>query len=149
MSCQVAVNIMSFVWLDGYMKYAFYLNHFFGCNMLFAVFMVAFTHWFKFCALSRYAAWAELLFGINYLFVQEDNLYNILFQIIVGSVALLLTSIHYVKKFPFCKLSLVVSFLSSIFSTGSCEDAFRHWDDKMENKIDKHIFNSRSHEYKP
>lgn len=134
---------------EWYMNNAFYLNHFFGCNMLFAIFLVAFTHWFKFCAISRYTAWAELLFGVNFLIVQEDNLYNILFQVIVGCFALIGTAVHYVKKFPFCRLSLVVSFFSSIISTGSCEDAFRHWDDKMQNKIDRKMFNERSHEYNP
>lgn len=146
-SGQVSANIISFVWPEGYQAGAFYLNHFFGCNMLFAIFLVAFTHWFKFCTISRYTAWAELLFGVVFLIIREDNIYNIMIQIIVGGLALSATAVHYVNKFPFCKLSLLVSFIGSMFSTGSYEDAFRHWDDKIEGKINEKIFNERSHDY--
>lgn len=146
-SSQVAVNLLYFIWYDGYISAAFYLNHFFGVNMMFGIFMVAFVHWFKFCTISRFSAWAELLFGVNFLVVQQDNLYNILFQVIVGSVAIAATLVYYARKYPLCSLSLLMSFISSMFTTRSCEDAFRKWDDKTESKVHQKLFSHR-HEYK-
>ena len=146
-ACQVAANLLYFIDRDLYNASGFYLNTFFGTNVLFALFMVSMTFLFSFCAVSRFAALAELLFAVYYLMIQQDDVYNIVYHITIGTVAILFTAIYYVNKFPFCKLSLLVSFIDSMFSTGSCEDAFRHWDDKIEGKINEKIFNERSHDY--
>lgn len=146
-AAQVAVNIMYFVNPGWYFNNGFYLNTFVGTNVLFAVFLVAFTLMFKFCSVSRWAAFAELLFAVYYLVIQKDDVYNIVFQITAGTAALMATIWHYVKKYPFCKLSLVISFFSSMFSTGSCEEALRHWDNKTERKLENHILKKRQHEY--
>lgn len=148
-ACQVSVNILYFISPEWYFASGFYLNTFFGTNVLFAVFLVIFTMLFRFCAISRWSAFAELLFALYYLVIQKDDVYNIVFQISSGGFAIVITCIHYVKKFPFCRLSLLISFFSSIFSTGSCADAMRDWDSKIEHKIDKHILNKRTHEYNP
>jgi hypothetical protein len=126
-TCQVLANLLSFVWYDGYIAAAFYLNHFFGVNVLFAFFLLAFTYWFKFCAVSRYAAWAEVLFAVNFLIVQEDNLYNIMFQVIVGIIALLLTLRYFVKRFPLCSLALIWTFLGSVTKKRSCSKGLDLW----------------------
>lgn len=127
-ACQVLVNLMSFVWYDGYVAAGFYLNTLFGVNFLFARFLLAFTYWFKFCAVSRAAAWAELAFGINFMIVQQDNLYNILFQVIVGTAALILTFRHFIRRFPLCSLALVWTFLRSVTHTGSCSKGMELWE---------------------
>ena len=127
-SFQVLVNLLSFVWLDAYVKYAFYLNHLFGVNILFSLFMLSFTYWFKFCAVSRYAAWAEVLFALNFLFVQEDNLYNIMFQVIVGIVSLLLTTRFFVHRFPLCSVALVIRFFNSVTKERSCRKGLDMWE---------------------
>lgn len=127
-SSQVAVNLLSFISIDTYMKLGFYLNTMFGVNFLFALFLVGFTHWFRFCAVSRYSAWAEILFAINYLIVQQDSLYNILFQVIVGTIALLLTSRYFVKKFPLCSVALVWSFIKSCTKQKSCVRGMDMWE---------------------
>ena len=127
-ACQVLVNLMSFVWYDGYVAAGFYLNHFFGCNMFNAAFFVLFTWYFDFCAVSRAAAVAELLFGINFMIVQQDNLYNILFQVIVGTAALILTFRYYIQKFPLCSLALVWTFIRSVTHTGSCSKGLELWE---------------------
>lgn len=88
---QVAANSMFLLMPDLYYQSGFYLNLLLGTNGLFAIFLVLFTFRFRFCRLSRWAAVAECLFALNYAIVKEDSLYNILFQIIVGSIALLLT----------------------------------------------------------
>lgn len=134
-SGQVLANLMSFVWPEGYADSAFYLNHFLGCNMLFAIFLVAFTHWFRFCAVSRYAAWAELAFGIFFMIVHEDNIYNIMFQIIVGTAALLLTFRHFVKQFPLCSVALVWDFFKSVTKKRSCSKGLELWENKTYHKI--------------
>lgn len=134
-SGQVFANLLYFVWYDAYISAAFYLNHFFGCNMLFAIFLLSFTYWFKFCSVSRATAWAELLFALNFLIVQEDNLYNILFQVIVGSIALFLTSKYFVKKFPLCSLALVWTFVRSVTHTKSCSKGMDLWEKHTYHKI--------------
>lgn len=125
---QVLVNLLYFLARPWYMEAGFYLNTFFGTNMLFAIFLVAYTFLFKFCAVSRWAAIAEVLFGINFMIVQQDNLYNILFQIIVGIIAILLTFRHYIKSFPLCRLSLLVGFVKSVILKGSCRRGYEKWE---------------------
>jgi len=128
--CQVLSNLLSFVWWDGYIAAAFYLNHFLGVNVLFAFFMLAFTYWFKFCAVSRFSAWAEVLFAINFLIVQEDNLYNIMFQVIVGTLALLLTLRYFVNRFPLCSIALIWTFLISVAKKQSCSKGLDLWENR-------------------
>lgn len=136
---QVLVNLLSFVDNDLYLKMGFYLNTFFGTNVLFAIFLVAFTYMFKFCAVSRAAAIAECLFAVNFMIVQEDNLYNILFQVIVGIIALIVTFWHYAKKFPLCGLSLVFGFLWSMarnaFKKHSCQKGLEEYERNVKSII--------------
>jgi len=147
---QVAVNLLYFISKNTYMEAGFYLNTFFGTNMLFALFLLAFTFMFKFCAISRWAAIAEVLFGVNYLVVQEDNLYNIMFQVIVGTIALIFTISHYTKSFPLCRLSLLVSFIKSvilsIISSKSCkkglERGYEQWERDVKSML---LRNHRQH----
>ena len=129
-ACQVLVNLVSFVLPDLYIKAGFILNTLFGVNALFALFLLSFTYRFKFCAVSRYSAWAEVLFAFNFLIVQQDNLYNIMFQVIVGSLALVLTVRHFVYKFPLCSLSLVLLFIKSAGSAKSCTKGMEIWEQK-------------------
>lgn len=126
-ACQVIVNGLYFLWPEMYYGSAFYLNHFFGVNMMIGIFFVVFTWGFKFCYVSRWAAVAELLFGFNYMIVQQDNLYNILFQITVGLIALSMTFWYYIKRFPLCRLSLIVSFLQRVIRRRSCEKGIENW----------------------
>jgi hypothetical protein len=133
---QVAINVLSFIAPGFYMQNGFVLNTFFGVNLLFALFLLAFTYWFNFCSVSRYAAWAEVLFAINYLIVQQDNLYNIMFQIIIGVLAIILTFKYYIKKFPLCSVALITRFLKSfVNSKGDCQKAADMWEQKTYNKI--------------
>lgn len=125
---QVIVNLMYFLFPDAYYASGFYLNTFFGTNVFFAIFLTVFTFKFHFCKVSRYAAVAELLFAVNYMVVQQDNLYNILFQVIVGLLALIATFFHYVNKFPMCRLSLLVRFYKKVIQKCSCEDGLNEWE---------------------
>jgi hypothetical protein len=139
--CQVAVNLLSFVSPKLYNELGFYLNTFFGTNVLFAVFLVLFTFLLRFCEVSRWAAIAELLFALNFLIVKQDNLYNIMFQIIVGIIAITLTFIYYIKKFPFCRLSLLTGFLGSVVASGcSCEKGLSRWENNIRAKLSKQHF---------
>lgn len=133
---QVLVNILSFVKPSWYSGGAFYLNTFFGTNVFFAIFLFLFTIQFKFCEVSRWASFAELLFAINYMVVQQDNLYNILFQVIAGTIALFLTGGHYANKFPLCKFGLFWKFIKSWFrSNGNCKKGIERWDGDIETII--------------
>lgn len=132
---QVAVNLLSFIAPSFYLEAGFYLNTFFGTNVLFSLFLVAFTFWFKFCSVSRWAAVAEVLFSVNYLIVREDNLYNVMFQVVIGSIALIATFWHYIKKFPLCRMSLVAGLFSSVIKTGSCKKGIDDWDRNIKSMI--------------
>lgn len=134
-SAQVLVNLFSFIDYGAYVKFGFVLNTLFGVNLFFALFLLAFTYWFKFCAVSRYAAWAEILFAANYLIVQEDSLYNVLFQVIVGTAAIALTFRYFIVRFPLCKVALLWSFLTSIATKGSCTKGLELWEQKTYSKI--------------
>lgn len=136
-SLQVLFNLIALIDRHAYDKVGFYLNTFIGTNVLFAIFLVAFTFSFKFCLVSRACAVAELLFGINYLIVQQDNLYNILFQVIVGVVSLIVTYFYFTSKFPLCRLSLLHKFLGWIFLTGSCAEGLRMWEKDIESIVKK------------
>lgn len=131
-ACQVILNMASFVFPQVYSDLGFYLNLFFGTNVLFAAFLVAFTWMFRFCAISRYAAIAQVLFALNYMIVQQDNLYNILFQITVGFLAMMLTARHYSKKFPLCNLSLIVMFFKSAVKERSCRKGLHRFDREID-----------------
>lgn len=132
---QVLANLSFFLIPEWYFRSAFYLNHFLGINMAIAVFFVVFTWSFKFCAVSRYASVAEFLFGLNYLIIQQDNLYNIMFQVIVGSLAVALTIRHINKTFPLCSMSLFLKFIKKVFQTGSCEEAYNKWERDLKTTV--------------
>lgn len=144
-ACQVLVNLLYFAWPSAYNNTGFYLNLFFGSNIMVGVFLLVVTFGLKFCAISRWASVAELLYGVNYLIVQQDNTYNIVFQIITGAVALIITFRAYLSNFPLCQMSLFFSFLGSIFSSkGDCEKAIDHWQDKLNSTIEKQTANGRN-----
>jgi len=132
---QVLVNLVSFIFPRFYLSTGFYLNTFFGTNVLFAFFLLAFTFMFRFCAVSRWAAIAEAMFAINYLAVKEDNMYNIMFQIIIGTIAVLLTFWHYIKKFPLCRMSLLVGFFGSVIKKGNCNKGLEDWERNVKSII--------------
>ena len=141
---QVIINLTSFSFPAFYLKAGFVLNTLFGVNFMFALFLLSFTYWFKFCSVSRYAAWAEVLFAVNYLIVQNDNLYNIMFQIIIGILAIILTFKFYIKKFPLCAIALITRFIGSVIRTQNCEKAVEMWERKTYSKIESKYENNRA-----
>ena len=140
---QVLANGLYFIAPEVYNVSGFYLNTFLGTNILFAVFLVAFTFTFRFCSVSKWAALAELAFGLFYLIRQKDDVYNVGIQIIVGVIALIATFWHYIKKFPLCKMSLVAGLLGSVAKTGSCKKGLEQWDRNVKSIILK---TQRQHE---
>lgn len=132
---QVFVNLLSFLAYDWYAAAGFYLNTFFGTNVFFALFLVGFCYMFRMCAVSRAAAWAEIAFAVNFMIVKEDNLYNIMFQVIVGAVALSYTFWDYVKKYPLCRLSHWAWFHWLAVKNCSCKRGFDEWEKHTETAL--------------
>jgi hypothetical protein len=128
---QTAMNNLALINYDAYLKIGFYLSAFLGTNILYAVFSVFYTFYFKFCSISRAAAIAQLLFGIFYLIIQEDNLYNILFQLIVGTIALFWCLRIFMKKFPNCNISLVKNFFKKFLETKDCSKALELYNEEI------------------
>lgn len=136
-SLQVLVNLYALIDRESYNSIGFYLNTFIGTNILFAFFLLLFTFSFNFCSVSRFAAIAEVLFGVFYLIIQEDNLYNILFQVVVGLGSLYLTYRYFIKKFPLCRVSLVHKFFGAVFLTGSCTKGLEKFEKDIESTLIK------------
>jgi hypothetical protein len=95
---QVFGNLLFFISPDTYNSKGFYIDTFLGTNVFFSVFLLVFTFTFKFCGISKAAAIAECSFALFYLIFQRDDIYNILFQVIVGTLAILLTFYFISKK---------------------------------------------------
>lgn len=72
------------------------------------------------------------------MIVQQDNLYNILFQVIVGSLALILTSWYFIRKFPLCSIALMWEFILSVTKKKSCSKGLEMWERKTYNHIKNH-----------
>lgn len=142
---QIMANLFYFIAPGTYYATGFYLNLFLGTNVLFALFLLAFTVMFRFCAVSRYAALAECMFALFYLIVQKDDVYNILFQIGVGVLAMIATFWHYVKKFPLCGVSLFARFIANIVKTGSCRKGIDAWDRNVRSILLKQHHQNHGH----
>lgn len=133
LSCQVMVNLLSFTFPLAYQAAGFYLNTLFGTNLLFALFMLALTTFLRFCHISKWAALAQCLFAVYLLITKRDDVYNVLFQITVGLLALGATMVTYTRKFPACRLSHFMAFFGLIFATGgNCKEAVNRWDQRVE-----------------
>lgn len=139
---QVAINLLYFLAPNFYQNNGFYLNTFFGTNIFFSVFLVFFTFVLKFCAISRAASLAELSYGIFYLVIQDDGLYNVLFQVIAGLLALGWTFKTYITRYPLCKLSLLATFLWGVvfggIKNGNCKKALDKWEERLEATVKQH-----------
>lgn len=143
-ACQVLVNLLWVVDTNLYYKWGFWLGLSFGANLLYAFFLVVFTFSIKFCEVSRWCAIAELLMAITYGIIQQDNVYNISIQIIIGIVAIALTFRLYIKKFPFCRLSLLTGFIGSVIASGCrCEKGLAKWEDNIRAKLINHHARNR------
>ena len=107
---QLICNIVYFIDKDFYTNYAFYFSNTLGSSLIFSIFLVLYTSFFNFCAISRITSIAQLLISIIYLVIQKDDIHNIILQIIIMSISLMLTMFLYVKKFPKCHISLNILF---------------------------------------
>ena len=92
-----------------YTEFSFYINSTMGLSVIFAFFLVLYTSYFSFCSVSRITAWTQLIITLAYLIIQEDNVYNIVFQTIIMFLALLFTAYFYIKKYPNCKVAIYVN----------------------------------------
>ena len=98
-----------------------------------------FLAYFPFCKVSRITAYCQVIFVLFYKYIEDDDIYNILFQLGVGGLALLFTLYFYVKKNPKCKFSLYIyaklytiilweQFLKSFSKSNfNCEKAFEDY----------------------
>jgi hypothetical protein len=103
------VNIFGLVNYDLYCKNAFWLNCFVGLSFLNSLRDISMIHLFKFCDISKYAAYSMLLFMPIYLLIFLIFGYeakgNLIFQLVIGAVALGLTFKAYIKKYPNCTMT--------------------------------------------
>lgn len=134
-SLQVTADLLYLIDFNSYAAAYFYLGWALGANWLVAVFLIAFTEYFNFCAVSKWAARAEMLFALVFLIVKQDNIYNILLQIVIGLVAIILTIRHYAHKFPLCRLGLLWNFLSNCWKKNSCLKGIEQHDNDVKNLL--------------
>lgn len=134
-ACQVVADLWYLIDFDTYAKAYFYLGWVLGTNLLVSFFMVCYTEYFYFCAVSKWAARAELLFAFIYGIIQQDNIYNIAFQIVIGIVAIHLTIRYYAHKFPLCRLGLLWNFINNVRKKGSCVKGIERHDMDVKNLL--------------
>jgi hypothetical protein len=94
---QVGCNILFMLNPDYYIKNAYTLCGLFGMNWITVLFMVSFTFYFKFCAISRLCALVELYFGVMTL-ISDDWTYNLMLKTMVGVLAVLITGIIFTTE---------------------------------------------------
>jgi len=134
----MAANVLFFVAPNFYYSKGILLNTLFGGSLLVSLLLVFITFRLKFCEVSRWAAIAELIFALMALFIHDDGVYNISLQLGVGALAMLATFRHYIKKFPLCSLSLLVSFFSNLFiAKGDCRKGVEKFEQSLQNTIEK------------
>lgn len=107
---QLICNVVYFIDKEFYLNLAFYFQNTIGTSLILSVFLVIYTSYFKFCSISKITALTQLLMSIVYLVIQDDSIYNIIFQITVMFISLILTLYLYIKKFPKCNISLNILF---------------------------------------
>lgn len=132
---QVLADFWYLIDFEGYVNAYFYLGWGLGSSFLFSIILVTLTEVLRYCEVSRWAARAQLAFSLVYLFIREDNIYNICIQIVIGLVALLLTFRYYKHKFPLCRLSLLLNFLKNVLKERSCEKGIEAHDRQVKNLI--------------
>ena len=103
------MNILSLISYEFYSNNFFWISCFFGSTLISSVQNIAMVHLFKFCEISKYASYAILIFLpvyiIDFLIFGTESIANILFQLIIGLVALFLTLLAYIKKYPNCTIT--------------------------------------------
>ena len=139
----VIANIISLINYDFYSENLFWISCFVGISFFSCLQNIAMVKLFKFCEISKYASYSMFLFIpfyiIDYLIFESESTANIIFQIVVGIVALILTAIAYIKKYPDCTFTKYIkakkysidiwnTFLNSLAKNNfDCENALEDY----------------------
>lgn len=127
---QIFVNAMFFFAPNIYNEYGFYLANLFGQTVLFGLLMSIYTNLFRFCFVSRYAAYAQLFNSLAYIVIKSDNVYNIVLQIVTLSLAITFTAHYCIVKHPECTLAHIKNVTLKLFKTGDCMKALEEFRDE-------------------
>lgn len=87
-SMQLFVNLIFLFAKDFYIENSFFFSNMVGFSLISLIPLVSVAFLFKFCMPSRICAVAQIIMTAMWLFIQEDNAYNIGSQIIIGTIAL-------------------------------------------------------------
>jgi len=128
---QLIINTLYFVNKPFYIRNGFEIDNSIGTSLIYSVFFVVYTFYYRFCSVSRITACVQFIFALVYFFYKKDDVYNISFQWGFGFLALLFTSFFYVKKYPNCKFSLYIK--AKIYT-------IKLWEQFL-NSLSKHNFN--------
>ncbi len=88
---QLLVNLISIFFREFYYKNWFIIANLVGVSFIYLIPMIAVVFLLKFCYVSRICAIAQVILTILWLVIQEDNMYNITAQLIIGFLALFFT----------------------------------------------------------
>jgi hypothetical protein len=88
---QLLVNILAILNPEFYSENWFLIANLTGTSFIYLLLLVAVAFLLKFCKISRICAVAQVIMSVLWLIIQEDNIYNITAQIIIGGLALLFT----------------------------------------------------------
>jgi hypothetical protein len=137
----VLINAISLVSYQTYIENTYWINMFVGISVVQSMRDLAMVKLFNFCSVSRYSVYAILSFApiylLDYIIFGQETIANIIFQIVVGIFALIITFIAYIKKYPNCKMTIWLrakkysleiwnTFLQSLAKNNfKCESAFK------------------------
>jgi hypothetical protein len=88
---QLFVNLLFVFQKEFYLKYSFYFANTTGTSLIYILLLNCVVFLLPYCKASRICAVAQIIMSILWLIIQEDNIYNITSQIIIGVLALLFT----------------------------------------------------------
>jgi hypothetical protein len=119
---QTVANIIRVSWPEFYFSgsFKFWTDFQVGINLWVIGFFMFYAFGLKFCYPARAAAVTELLFAIFYAIIKEDNMYNVIFQLIVGGMGIIVTLYVIYKKYPLCSFSLWVKFFLKALPKSNC-----------------------------
>jgi hypothetical protein len=149
----ISADVISLISFEFYIKYYTWICILVGMSVLNSLQSLALIKLFKFCEISKYAVYSNLIFIptflVDYLiFGYETKGYRIL-QILIAIVAIFLTVKAYIKKYPNCtmtnyikakkySLSIWNSFLKSLAKNNfQCETALEDYKHKRKKYHDE------------
>jgi hypothetical protein len=120
----IIINLIGLINYKFYCENAFWLNCISGLSFLGSLRDLGMLKLFKFCDISKYAIYSMILFLPVYIIVYflfgSEPKGNLIFQIFIGLIAIFLTLMLYLKKYPNCTMTNYIKAKQYSISIWNC-----------------------------